>query len=148
MHLAGFVRKTLADIVGVLDDMVAQLLDLGAQFALLRHQQRRGGGRCNVGGGGSRRGYRGAVAALLADNLWGHDGALDLGRAANRAVHQLALLLAFVGCRALKPAFERMAAFAAQVIVDHAEPRTRCRWSGPALGSLTPKRLPCCSDGT
>ena len=40
MHLARLVGETLADIVGVLDDMIAQLLELGAQLALLRHQQR------------------------------------------------------------------------------------------------------------
>src|SRR6516165_2816651 len=34
MHLAGFGGKALADIVGVLDDMIAQLLELGAQLAL------------------------------------------------------------------------------------------------------------------
>ena len=41
-----------------------------------------------------------------------------------------------------------MALLAAKVVADHAEPRTRCRCSGPALGSAIPKRRPCCSDGT
>src|SRR6202166_4186151 len=41
MHLARFVGEALADIVGVFDDVIAQFLDLGAQLALLRHQQRR-----------------------------------------------------------------------------------------------------------
>ncbi|MGY3121893.1 drug/metabolite transporter (DMT)-like permease [Bradyrhizobium sp. S3.14.4] len=52
MHRAGFVRKTLADIVGVLDDVIAQLLELGAQLALLRHHQR---GRSRRRGLGRRR---------------------------------------------------------------------------------------------
>ena len=40
MHLARFIGEALADIVGVLDDVVAKFLQLGAQLALLRHQQR------------------------------------------------------------------------------------------------------------
>src|SRR5205807_6658453 len=91
---------------------------------------------------------RGDFAALLADDLRSHDGALDLDRAAGRATYELALLLAFIGSRALKPAFEGMAPLAAQAVADHAEPRTRCRCSGPALGSAMPKRRPCWSDGT
>src|SRR6185503_11533783 len=73
---------------------------------------------------------------------------LDLDRAAIGAAHQLALFLALVGRGALKPAFESVALLAAQGVADHAEPRTRCRCSGPALGSAMPKRRPCCSDGT
>src|SRR5206468_4545293 len=88
-----------------------------------------------------------AVAPFPAHDLRGHDGALDLGRAAGRAAHQLAFFLGLVGRRTLEPAFERMAAPAAEVIPDHADPRTRCRCSGPALGSAMPKRRPCCSDG-
>jgi drug/metabolite transporter (DMT)-like permease len=38
MHLAGFIRKALADIIGVFHDVVAQLFQFGAQLALLRHQ--------------------------------------------------------------------------------------------------------------
>src|SRR5580658_5710919 len=149
MHLAGFIRKPLADIVGVFDDMVAQFLQLGAQFALLRHHQGCRGrcGRRDLGGSGCGRRSR-AVATLLADDLRGHDGPLDLGRAAHRTVHQPALFLRLVDRRALKPAFERVVAFAAQGVTDHADPRTRCRCSGPALGSATLKRLPCSSDGT
>src|SRR5258705_3165546 len=151
MHLARFIGKTLADIVGVLHDMVAQFLDLGAQLAFLRHQQRRRTGRRHFGAcdrGGGRRGHRcRGVAPLPAHDLRGHDGALDAGRAAGGAVHQLALFLGLVSRRTLEPAFESMAALAAEVIPDHADPRTRCRCSGPALGSAMPKRLPCCSDG-
>src|SRR4051812_42810697 len=151
VHFSRFIGKTLADIVGVLDDMVAQFLDLGAQLAFLRHQQRRRTGRrpfraCDRGGG-RRRGGRGILAPFSAHDLRGHDGALDLGRAAGRAADQLALFLDLVGRRTLEPAFERMAALAAEVVADHADPRTRCRCSGPALGSAIPKRRPCCSDG-
>src|SRR6266436_5671966 len=152
MHLAGLVGKTLADIVGVLHDMIAQFLELGAQLALLRHQQRRGGGRggrcLGCGGRGGGRLRRRNLAALPAHDLRGHDRALDLGRTAGRTVHQLALFLLFVGRGRLKPAFEFMAGLAAERIADHADPRTRCRWSGPAFGSATLKRLPCCSDGS
>ncbi len=41
MHLARFVGEAFADIVGILHDVIAQFLDLGAQLAFLRHQQRR-----------------------------------------------------------------------------------------------------------
>src|ERR1700730_18194656 len=102
--------------------------------------------RCNIRRHGWRR--RGVVAALLAHDLRGHDGPLDLGRTAGGTVHQFALFLDFIGGGALKPALERMAALTAQVVPDHADPRTRCRCSGPALGSAMPKRRPCCSDGT
>src|ERR1700733_7993904 len=145
MHFAGFVGKALADIVGVLHDMIAQFPELGAQLALLRHHQGCRSRCCGLRGGG-RRGR--ALPALLAHDLRGHDGPLDLGRAARRAVHQLAFFLGFVGLGTLKPALERMAALAAQIVPDHADPRTRCRCSGPALGSATLKRRPCCSEGT
>src|ERR1700730_12846073 len=102
--------------------------------------------RCNIRRHGWRR--RGVVAALLAYDLRGHDGSLHLGRAAGGTVHQFALFLDFIGGGALKPALERMAPLTAQVVPDHADPRTRCRCSGPALGSAMPKRRPCCSDGT
>src|SRR6267378_542956 len=146
VHLAGFVWKALADIVGVLHDMIAQFAELGAQFALLRHQQRRRSGCRDIGGNGGRRDC--AFAPLLAHDLRGHDGPFDLGGAADGTIHKLALFLGFIGGRALKPAFERVAAFAVQGISDHTEPRTRCRCSGPALGSAMLKRRPCCSDGT
>src|SRR6185295_7030160 len=110
-----------------------------------------GGGRL----GGSRR-FRGrrrddrfrALAALLADDARCHDRLLDLDGIADRAAHQLAPDLGFIGGRAMEPAFERMVAVAAERVADHADPRTRCRCSGPALGSAMPKRRPCCSDGT
>src|SRR5438128_338511 len=147
MHLARFVGEALADIVGILYDVIAQFLELDAQFALLRHQQRRRFGRRRRFRRRGRR-WRSGLAALLGHDLRSHDGALDLDRAAVGAAHQLALFLALIGRGALKPAFERMALLAAKVVADHAEPRTRCRCSGPALGSAMPKRLPCCSDGT
>src|SRR6202021_3393734 len=61
---------------------------------------------------------------------------------------QRAVFLGLVGGGALKPAFERVAAFTVQIVPDHADPRTRCRCSGPDLGSAMLKRRPCCSDGT
>src|SRR5262245_4325346 len=146
MHLARLGGETVADIVGVLDDVVAQFLQFGAQLALLRHHQRRGFGwrrRRLLGGHGS-----GAFAPLLADDLRPHDRLPDLRGAAGRAGHELAADLRIVSRRTLEPAFESMALFAAQVVADHAEPRTRCRCSGPALGSATVKRRPCCSEGT
>src|SRR5205807_5377963 len=76
-----------------------------------------------------------------------HDRLVDLGRTARRAGHELALDLRIVRGRALEPAFEFVAPVAAERVADHADPRTRCRWSGPALGSETPKRRPCWSDG-
>src|SRR3974390_1008951 len=97
MHLAGFAGKALADIVGVLDDMIAQLLELGAQLALLRHHQLRGWrgirSRCRRYG---RRGF----ATLPAYDLRGHDGTFHFRGAANRTVDQLAFFLVFIGGRA------------------------------------------------
>src|SRR6185312_15122582 len=66
----------------------------------------------------------------------------------DRAAHQLALDLRFISRRILEPAFETVVAFAAERISDHADPRTRCRCSGPDFGSAMEKRRPCCSDGT
>src|SRR5262245_49648532 len=153
VHLAGFVGEAIADIVGVLDDVVAQFLELGAQLALLRHHQRR---RARGGRLGDRRplrrcgcGYRlSALAALLADDARGHDRLVDLDRVADRAAYELALDLLIVGRRALEPAFEGVVVLAAECVADHADPRTRCRCSGPAFGSATENRRPCCSDGT
>src|SRR5262249_21191203 len=90
----------------------------------------------------------GALAALLADDARRHDRLLDLDRIADRAAHQLALDLGVVSRRVLEPTFEGVVAFAAERVADHADPRTRCRCSGPDFGSATEKRRPCCSDGT
>src|SRR3954471_14541034 len=154
MHRAGFGGESLTDIVGVLHDVIAQLFELGTQLALLRHQQRgrcglrslgRGRGRGRRGGGLRRR--RGASAALLADDARRHDRLVDLSRAADRTCHELALHLRIVRGRALEPTLEVVAPVAAERVADHADPRTRCKWSGPALGSATPKRRPCWSEG-
>src|SRR5439155_27179689 len=104
---------------------------------------------------GRRRGWHGrrrrrltAFAALLANDARGHDGLFDLVRTADRTTHQLALDLRIVGRGVLEPAFESVVVVTAKRVSDHADPRTRCRCSGPALGSATLKRRPCCSDGT
>src|SRR2546430_1603001 len=76
-----------------------------------------------------------------------HDRLLDLGRATHRTAHELAPHLRIIGRRTLEPALESVVLLAAQAVADHAEPRTRCRCSGPALGSAMPKRRPCCSEG-
>src|SRR5581483_9419049 len=85
---------------------------------------------------------------LLAHDPRRHDRFLDLDGVADRAADELALRLRIVGRGILEPAFERVLAFAAERVSDHADPRTRCRCSGPALGSATEKRRPCCSEGT
>src|SRR5262249_28449258 len=145
VHGAGFVRETLTDIVGVLHDVIAQLLDLGAQLALLRHHQRGGFSGRRFCGSSRRCGRRRrALAALLADDPWRHDRFPDLVRAASRTSHELALDLAVIRRRALEPALESVVLLAAKRVADHAEPRTRCRCSGPDLGSAMPKRRPCC----
>src|SRR5215831_6217911 len=146
MHLSRLVGEAVADIVGVLDDVVAQFLQLGAQFALLRHHQRCRTRRRRVRCLRRRRG--GALAALLAHDLRRHDRLFDFGGATDRASHELAFHLGIEGGRTLEPAFECVVAFAAQRVSDHADPRTRCRCSGPDLGSATEKRRPCSSDGT
>jgi hypothetical protein len=49
MHLARFLGKFLADIVGILEDVLAQFPELGAEFLFLRRHHRHrldnGGGR-------------------------------------------------------------------------------------------------------
>src|SRR5262245_49652144 len=147
MHRPRFVRKAFADIVGVLDDVIAQLLDLGAQLALLRHHQRGRFGRRRVHRCSRFHRHWRFLAALLAGNARRHDRLLHLGRAADRTGDKPALHLRIIGGRVLEPALERVALVAAERVADHAEPRTRCRWSGPALGSAMPKRRPCCSEG-
>src|SRR4051812_32785829 len=77
-----------------------------------------------------------------------HDGLFHLGRSAHRARDQLALGLLVIGGGILKPAFEAMALVAGQRVLNHASPPTRCRWVGSAIGSITSKRRPCCSEGT
>src|ERR1700692_3931292 len=146
MHLARLVGEALADIVGILDDVVAQFLQLGAQLALLRHQQWRRS-RSTTGFRGRRHGSR-TLAALLAHDPRRHDGLFDAVRPAQGAAHELAFHLRVVGGGVLEPAFERVIVLTAERVSDHADPRTRCRCSGPALGSATLKRRPCCSEGT
>src|SRR5207244_6027065 len=89
VHRPRFVRKTFADIVGVLDDVVAQFLDLGAQLALLGHHQRGRlrGRRFRRRSGFHLRRRRRLVTALLADDARRHDGLFHLDRAAYRASH-------------------------------------------------------------
>src|SRR5262249_57158359 len=63
MHLAGLLRKPLAHVLGVLDEMLAQFPQLGAQLPLLRRdyrdrRRRLGSGRGDPLGGGGGGGGR------------------------------------------------------------------------------------------
>src|SRR6202035_1613387 len=89
-----------------------------------------------------------ALPALLADDPWRHDCLFDLDGVADRTADELALRLRIVGRGVLEPAFEGVVVVAAERVSDHADPRTRCRCSGPDFGSAIVKRRPCCSDGT
>ncbi len=75
VHLARFFGKFLADIVGVLGEVVAQFLELGAELALLRrhHRDRRAVSPAPVpaparsgGFGTARRGLRALLGAATA----------------------------------------------------------------------------------
>src|SRR5712691_554236 len=156
MHAPRLFGKFPAHVVGVLDQVIAQLLELRAQLAFL------------LGNDGDRRLLRGAFRlggalrrglALLrlrrgldhrlaaAPERWRHDRLLDLGRAADRAGHEPARHLLVVSGGIGEPALERVARFADEGVADHAEPRTACRCAGSTIGSIISNRRPCSSDG-
>src|SRR6266851_3137222 len=146
MHLSRFLGKFLADVIGVLDDVVAQLLELGAQLAFLRRQHRDGHPWLRGRGGCRRLGCH-HFARRAPRHAGRHDRLADLGRAADRAADQAARRLLVVGARAFEPALEAVAAVAAQRIADHVGPPTTWRCEGSAIGSKISKRRPCCSEG-
>jgi hypothetical protein len=113
MHLARLVGKFRPDIVRILRQVVAQLLELGAEFLLLRRHHRH---RCGFGS----RSRRGRLAALAAGgDLRRHQRLLDLGRAAARTGDKAALRLLVVGGRILEPAVEVVPAVAGEGVADH-----------------------------
>src|SRR3974390_311168 len=144
VHLARFLGEFCADIVGILCELLAQLLQLGAEFSLPRREhgywRRR---RYWCFGNGRRR----LEFLCSRGQPRRHDRLLDLGRAALRACDQLALGLLVVSGRIRKPTFELMAVVADQGIFDHCGLRTTCRWVGSAIGSTISKRRPCCNEG-
>src|SRR5439155_23887662 len=94
MHLARFLGKFLADIVGIRRQVIAQLLQLLAELVLLRRDHRDRAAIRRRGVGVRRRGllaHRDRRAFVLARKARRHDGLLDLGRAAHRTLDQLAL---------------------------------------------------------
>ena len=107
MHLARFLGEFRPDMVGVLGEMVAQFLELAAQLLLLRRDHRDGRFLLRV----LRRGVAGAGirprarALARAGQPRRHDRFVDLGRAAMRAGHQLALDLLVVGRRIRRTSF-------------------------------------------
>jgi len=115
MDLSRLFGKARADVIGVFGDVVAQLLELLPQLALVRRHdgdRRFGGGVAaaaggvDAGGGGLRRiGVREARR---------HDGLLDLGGTADRAGHQAALGLLVIGGRVLEPALEGVVVLAVE----------------------------------
>src|SRR6478752_6100508 len=149
VHLACFLGELRADIVGILGEMVAQLLELGPELLFLWRNHchrrrcwcRRRLGRCRrrldgrallfCGGGQPRR----------------HDRFFHLGRAALRTGHETALGLLVVGGRILKPALKLVALLADECVANHSALRTTWRCAGSASGSTISKRRPCCSDG-
>src|SRR5262249_24619967 len=103
VHLARFLGKLLSDIVGVLHEVVAELLELLAKLALRRrhHRDRRGSARRRRG---CIRAWCGRIGALLgAGDTRRHDRLLDLGGIADWAGNEPALGLLVEGCRARKP---------------------------------------------
>src|SRR6266508_558066 len=154
VHLARFLGKLLPNIVGVLGQVVAQLLELLAELALRRRHHGDGSGRIGRGHGCRHlrrwcilRWSRRFAPLLRARQLRRHQRLLDLGGAAMRAGDQPALGLLVVGRGILEPAFERMPLVAGERIADHDGPRTACRWTGSAIGSMISNRRPCWSEG-
>ena len=111
VHLARLLGKFLADIVGILGEVVAQLLQLRAELALLRRHHRDRGGSGAVGAAAARRCAGGAHrrAFPCAREPRRHDRLLDLGGTAHRAGDEAALDLLVVGGGVLEPAFELVA---------------------------------------
>src|SRR6516225_8906529 len=152
VHLAGFLGEFAADIIGVAGEMLAQFLELLAKLALMRRHHCNGGrGRlcwCCSGSIASHWRGRSHITFSRAREARRHDRLADLARSANRAGHESALDLPFVGRGARKPALECVAALAGQCIPNHAGPRTTCRWAGAAEGPTTSNRRPCSREGT
>src|SRR5260370_12580634 len=140
VHAPRLFGEFLADVIGVLDDVVAQLLELLAQLDLFLGDDRdRRLFRL-------RRWRRGGIAAARRAERGRHDGLFALGGAAVRTGHQPSRgLMVDVG-RIVEPALEAMAGFAAERVADHAGPPTTCRWVGSAMGSRISKRRPCWSE--
>src|SRR5262245_25369207 len=149
VHLASFFGEFRADIVSVLGEVVAQLLQFGAQFLLLRrhhcHGCRRGGARWCVG-------LR--HCSLYRRNFfcprgqaWRHDRFFHLGRMALRAGHEPPPGLLVTGSGVLEPALALVAPLANERVTDPSALRRTCRSAGSAMGSTISKRRPCCNDG-
>src|SRR5579883_2358422 len=145
MNLARLLRKTRADVIRILGDVVAQFFQLSPEFVLKR---RHDGDRSLAGRrrmrrplGGLRRGRFSPIEPR------GHDRFFHFGGAADWASHQPALGLFVVSGRVLEPTLEGVVAFAFEGVADHSGPRTACRWVGSAMGSITSKRRPWRSDG-
>src|SRR5262249_48404849 len=148
MHLARLFGKFLADIVGILCEVVAQLLQLRAKLAALRGWPGDWGSRP----GGRRRGGRSLRQRRIAPLFRSrhprrHDRLFDLDGVANRTSDEPRLGLLVVGCRVLEPTVECVPVVARQRVTDHAGPRTACRWAGSAIGPMISNRRPCWSDG-
>ena len=117
MHFARLLGKARADMLGVLDQMVAQRLELLPELLLLGRDH--GDGRLGLGdrrcGAGRRHRGRKHLARLVrAREPGSHDGLLNLGRAACRTGHELPLDLFVVSVRACKPAFKLVPVLALQ----------------------------------
>jgi hypothetical protein len=150
MHLARFLRKLFADIVGIRRQMVAQFLQLGPEFLLLRRDHRhlvRVPVRPALPLRQCRLDTSAAFSGAAAERRR-HDCFFDLLRIADRAGHQPALALLVVVTRVAEPDFEIMLPLADERVFDHVGSPTTCRCVGSAIGSMMSKRRPCCSDGT
>src|SRR5215831_4600644 len=148
VHLSRLLRKFLPDIVGVLREVVAQLLQLLAKLALLRGHdgdRRRRLGRLRRGGRPLRQ--RRIPALFRSRHPRRHDRLFDLDGVANRASDEPRLGLLVVGCRILEPTVECVPVVARQGVTDHAGPRTARKWAGSAIGSMISNRRPCWSEG-
>src|SRR5207302_11223023 len=155
VHLARFFGEFLSDIVGVLGEVLAQLLELCAELALLRGHEgdRRLGFAASLcrrlasrsGRLGRRR--SGMATLLSAGETRAHDRLLDFDVAADRAAHQAARPLLVVSRGILKPAFEGVSLGAGKRVANHRSPPAAWSGVGSAIGWTISKRRPCCSEG-
>src|SRR5580704_14392070 len=159
VHLAGLLGKSRADILGIADKVVAQILKLAAELLLLRRDHGNGCRRPRRGGsrrhgprsnrrGRSRRCRKGRLCLrsrrVGARKARRHQGLFHLGAAAEGAGDEAALRLLVISGRVRKPAFEFVPLVADQGIADH---QTTRRCAGSARGSMISKRRPCWSEG-
>src|SRR5262249_49600071 len=137
VHAARLLGEFLANVIGVLDDVIAQLFELLAYLDLF------------LGDDGDRRlvGFGRWSGFTLAAQRRRHDGFFHFRRAAHRTRTEPARRLPVERGGIVEPAFESVAGLATERVADHAGPPTTWRCVGSAMGSRISNRRPCWSEG-